>query len=198
MVPPADPEEPHRDEPHGNARGRQRREELLQAAVDYLLTDGLKDFSVRRIAKRAGTTHRIVLYHFESTEKLLREALSAIREPILQQVATADPAAFATQMLNDDSPASEVLTQSVLQAGLDPGRYMDIGRDYVDAYLPLVTDSLPTTIDPETRRDAAALILCTYRGASLDRRSTGDPNRGLRALNLLIRLLRDEFNLNPD
>jgi AcrR family transcriptional regulator len=191
--------DPRPDRAHGtNVRGQQRRQELLQTAVDYLLTDGLQDFSVRQIAKRAGTTHRIVLYHFESTEKLLREALSAIREPILQQLAAADPATFATQMLKGDSPASEVLTQSVLRAGLDPDRYLDIGRDYVDAYLPLITDSLPTTVDPETRLDAAALILCAYRGASLDKRSTGDPERGQRALDLLTRLLQDELNRNND
>ncbi len=162
--------------------------------MDYLLSEGLQDFSVRQIAKRAGTSHRILLYHFESTEKLLREALAAIRAPVLQQLSAADPATFATQMLKDNSPASEVLTQSVLQAGLDPERYGDIGRDYVNAYLPLITDTLPTTVDPETRADIAALVLCAYRGASLDTRSTGEPERGQRALTLLIRLLESELD----
>jgi AcrR family transcriptional regulator len=179
--------------PSGNSRGQQRRQELLQTAVDYLLSEGLQDFSVRQIAKRAGTSHRIVLYHFESTEKLLREALGAIREPILQRLKAADPGTFAAEILREDSPAAEVLTQSVLQAGLDPGRYRDIGRDYVDAYLPLITDNLPAAIDSETRADIAALVLCAYRGASLDKRSTGEPERGERALALLMRLLEDEF-----
>jgi AcrR family transcriptional regulator len=183
------------NEPQRNARGRQRREELLQIASEYLLSEGLRDFSVRQIAKRAGTTHRIVLYHFGSTANLLREALRAIRAPILQRAATAaaDPLALAADVLNDESPASNVLVQSVLQAGLDPDRYRDIGRDYVDAYLPIITDNLPTTIDPQTRSDLAALILCAYRGASLDARSTGEPERGQRALALLADLLRTRY-----
>jgi AcrR family transcriptional regulator len=192
---PTDPKEAHDNEPQGNARGRQRREELLQVTCDYLLSEGLQDFSVRQIAKRAGATHRIVLYHFGSTANLLREALRAIRAPILQRAATAaaDPLAFAADVLNDESPASNVLVQSVLQAGLDPNQYRDIGRDYVDAYLPIITDNLPTTIDPQTRSDLAALILCAYRGAILDARSTGEPERGQRALALLADLLQTRY-----
>jgi AcrR family transcriptional regulator len=191
---PAKDREPNGDPtPSGNARGQQRRRELLRTAVDYLLSEGLQDFSVRQIAKRADTSHRIVLYHFESTEKLLREALGAIREPILQRLKAADPGTFAAEILREDSPAAEVLTQSVLQAGLDPDRYGDIGRDYVDAYLPLITDNLPAAIDSATRADIAALVLCAYRGANLDRRSTGEAERGERALALLVRLLEDEF-----
>jgi AcrR family transcriptional regulator len=179
----------------GNARGEQRREELLQLAVEYLLEEGLNDFSVRQIAKRAGTSHRILLYHFGSTTNLLREALNAIRHPSLQQAAAAgdDPLTFAAQVLQNDTPASKVLAQSVLQAGIDPDRYGDIGRDYVDAYLPIITDALPPTTDPAERADVAALILCAFRGAILDARSTGEPERGQHALALLSRLLASHF-----
>lgn len=48
----------------GSARGEARREQLLEAVTEDLARNGLVDFSLRRAAKAAGTTHKILLYHF--------------------------------------------------------------------------------------------------------------------------------------
>jgi AcrR family transcriptional regulator len=55
-------------------RGRRRRDQFLASTVDYLLSDGLDNFSLRQVAKLAGTSHRMLLYHFGSSAQLLREA----------------------------------------------------------------------------------------------------------------------------
>ncbi|MFC5745730.1 TetR/AcrR family transcriptional regulator [Actinomadura rugatobispora] len=55
-----------------------RREELLDAALDELMSDGQYDVAISRIAKRAGMTSAAVYYHFDSREELL----DALRERI--------------------------------------------------------------------------------------------------------------------
>ena len=44
--------------PAGTPRGEARRRELLDQVVDDLAVNGLLDFSLRRAARAAGTTHR--------------------------------------------------------------------------------------------------------------------------------------------
>lgn len=171
-------------------RGLRRRAELLQVAVDYLLVEGLDDFSLRQVALRAGTTHRLVSYHFGSTSQLLREALAEIRRPILQRgAASSDPLTYAEEVLRDDSPAARVLLHAMLRASVDPEAYEGIGQDYVEAYLPLIERGLPEGLTSARRQQLAALVLCTFRGALLDARSTGDPDRAVEVLSLLRELI---------
>src|ERR671923_1646642 len=65
-------------------RGERRREELLTAVVDHVLEQGVADFSLRRAARAAGTSHRILGYHFGSADELLREVLAEIRRPVIE------------------------------------------------------------------------------------------------------------------
>ena len=43
-----------------------RREELLDAALDYVAEQGFPDFSLRPLAEAIGTSHRMLIHHFES------------------------------------------------------------------------------------------------------------------------------------
>ena len=49
----------------GSPRGEARRRELLDRVTDDLAVNGLVDFSLRRAARAAGTTHKVLLYHFD-------------------------------------------------------------------------------------------------------------------------------------
>src|SRR6266566_1963941 len=67
----------------GSPRGEARRRELLDRVSDDLAVNGLVDFSLRRAARAAGTTHKVLLYHFDGAEDLLAQlengnALAAI------------------------------------------------------------------------------------------------------------------------
>lgn len=55
----------------GSARGEARRQELLERVTDDLATNGLVDFSLRCAARAAGTTHKVLLHHFDSADDLL-------------------------------------------------------------------------------------------------------------------------------
>src|SRR5206468_239848 len=64
----------------GSPRGEARRRELLDRVTDDLAAKGLVDFSLRRAARAAGTTHKVLLYHFDGAEDLLAQAIFQLRE----------------------------------------------------------------------------------------------------------------------
>ncbi len=60
----------------GSSRGEARRRELLERVTDDLAVKGLADFSLRRAARAAGTTHKVLLYYFDGADDLLTQAVS--------------------------------------------------------------------------------------------------------------------------
>lgn len=64
----------------GSRRGEARRRELLDRVADDLAANGLVDFSLRRAARAAGTTHKVLLYHFDGADDLLKQAILELRE----------------------------------------------------------------------------------------------------------------------
>src|SRR5215813_3448642 len=64
----------------GSARGNARRSELLDRVTDDLAVNGLVDFSLRRAARAAGTTHKVLLYYFDSADDLLTQAVHKLRD----------------------------------------------------------------------------------------------------------------------
>src|SRR6266516_4381451 len=64
----------------GSARGEARRRELLDRVTDDLAVNGLVDFSLRRAARAAGTTHKVLLYYFDGADDLLKQAVFRLRE----------------------------------------------------------------------------------------------------------------------
>ncbi len=64
----------------GSARGEARRRELLGRVADDLAVNGLVDFSLRRAARAAGTTHKVLLYYFDGADDLLAQAIFELRQ----------------------------------------------------------------------------------------------------------------------
>jgi len=56
-----------------------RHRELLDRVTDDLAVNGLVDFSLRRAARAAGTTHKVLLYYFDDAD-LLAQAVFRLRE----------------------------------------------------------------------------------------------------------------------
>ena len=56
-------------------RQRSAREQILDAAVDRIASDGIDDVRIARIAMDAGVSSSLVHYHFETRDALLAEAL---------------------------------------------------------------------------------------------------------------------------
>jgi len=56
-----------------------RRSELLNEIVEAFLASGTTELSLRPLAERVGTSARLLIYHFETKEKLVTAALAQIR-----------------------------------------------------------------------------------------------------------------------
>jgi AcrR family transcriptional regulator len=56
-------------------RETSRRDEVAQAATDYVLEHGLVGLSLRPLAAELGTSDRMLLYHFESKDDLVASVL---------------------------------------------------------------------------------------------------------------------------
>lgn len=51
-----------------------RKQDILRAAIGLIVTGGVASFTIRKVADAAGISTGLVLYHFESKEKLIEEA----------------------------------------------------------------------------------------------------------------------------
>jgi AcrR family transcriptional regulator len=64
-----------------------RKDELIESLVAYLLDNGLADLSLRPLAAGTGTSARLLIYHFGSKEALLTEVLEAMQTHVRQSFA---------------------------------------------------------------------------------------------------------------
>jgi AcrR family transcriptional regulator len=75
------------------ARDSSRREELAEAATDYVLEHGLVGLSLRPLAAAIGTSDRMLLYHFAGKDDLVATVLRVSNDRSVADVRTLAPAA---------------------------------------------------------------------------------------------------------
>src|SRR5690554_681750 len=125
-----------------------RAEELLAAAAELVLQNGLQDLSLRALAERLGTSHRMIIYYFGSKEAFLQALLRRLRitEQIRLRGFEASGTSPKAQMLNawDYLASKEMrahfkLLFEVYGAAIrDPERYRDFLDDTVQEWLPML------------------------------------------------------------
>lgn len=162
----------------GSERGLARRRDLLDRVADDVADVGLSDFSLRRAARAAGTTHKVLLYHFASTESLLVEAVRHLRERRIDRglstVAQQRPEGTLAERVQAIWPAlvvaeSRVLRQAIGLSMVDPDRYGELGRGATQQYMPTLLELCPPQWSEQRKLEVAAMILATLRGFLLDR-----------------------------
>jgi AcrR family transcriptional regulator len=186
----------------GTERGEARRQDLLERVVHDLAEHGLVGFSLRRAARAAGTTHKVLLYHFEGADDLLVQAVDRLRERRIDRslAAAAVPpgGTLAARVgalwpvLTDPRYGHRVLEQSTGLAMYDPGRYAKFGREATEQYLPALLSLCPPGWSDARRREVAEMILATLRGLLLDRVTGGDAEGTEAGLRALLRALQHE------
>ena len=182
-------------------RGEARRLELLTRVADDLAINGLADFSLRRAARAAGTTHKVLLYHFESAEDLLGQAVFLLRE---RRVETSLAAASQTPGADTlagrvravwpalASEQSRVLDQAIGLAMYDPARYGELGRTASRQYLPGLLSLCPPGWPQQRKVEVAEMIMATLRGFVVGWLTTGDAAGAEAGLEALARALERE------
>jgi AcrR family transcriptional regulator len=187
----------------GSPRGEARRRELLDRVTADLAVNGLVDFSLRRAARAAGTTHKVLLYHFDGADDLLRQAIFQLRE---RRIASEFGAAMqapgartlaarvraAWPVLLGEAAGRRVLDQALGLAMYDPGRYADLGRDASRQYLHALVAICPRGWSDQRKLEVAEMILATSRGLLADLRTSGDTARAGAGFEALARALERE------
>ncbi|MFE3262068.1 TetR/AcrR family transcriptional regulator [Nocardia sp. NPDC059091] len=176
-----------------------RREELLDRVTDDLVAHGLVDFSLRRAARAAGTTHKVLLYHFSAADDLLVEAIARLRDKRIgaafaapQQQRLSARVQALWQILLDPMTGLRVLDQAIGLAIYDPQRHAALGREASKQYLPLLLSLCPAVWPEQRKREVAQMILAALRGFLIDWLTSGDIAGAEAGLEALVRALERE------
>ena len=167
----------------GSPRGEARRRELLERVSDDLAVNGLVDFSLRRAARAAGTTHKVLLYHFDGADDLLAQAIFQLRERRIGNALAAIAAGPEGQSLAERVRAiwpallgeeSRVLDQAIGLTMYDPMRYGELGRGASQQYLPTLLSICPPQWADQRKLEVAEMILAALRGFLIDWLTSGN------------------------
>lgn len=168
--------------------------------TEDLARNGLVDFSLRRAARAAGTTHKVLLYHFAGAEDLLAQAIQVLRtQRIDNAVAVAASGATLAEkiisvwpVLMDDASGLRVIDQAIGLAMYDPDRYAHLARDASDLYLGALLALCPAGWSDRRKGEVAELVLASMRGFLMEWRTTRDGDRIDAGLAALARALTRE------
>jgi AcrR family transcriptional regulator len=173
----------------GSPRGEARRRELLDRVTDDLAVNGLVDFSLRRAARAAGTTHKVLLYHFDGVDDLLKQAILQLRERRIgnalaaiarqpeEQSLAAQVRAVWTALMGEES---RVLDQAIGLMMYDSTRYAELGRGASQQYLPSLLSLCPPDWSDQRKLEVSEMIMAVLRGFLIDQLTSGN-NAGVEA-----------------
>jgi AcrR family transcriptional regulator len=179
---------------------------LLDSASRALLKQGMGDGSLRTIATRIGTSHRMLIYHFGSADGFWNAVLTHIRENELPQgkdlnlpdnTALADAILRAWEQFSAPQylPVIELLFELYGRAIRDRAKYREFLDHVVTQWLNPLSHAFEQSlaINREQAEIRARLTLAAMRGLLLDLITTGDRRSTSAAIQLLARSM-----VNPD
>ncbi|MFC1432079.1 TetR/AcrR family transcriptional regulator [Streptacidiphilus sp. N1-3] len=185
----------------GSPRGEARRRELLDRVTDDLAVNGLVDFSLRRAARAADTTHKVLLYHFDGADDLLVQAILKLRDRRIDNALAAATRGPTRLPLGEwvrvvwpvlVGAEARVLDQAIGLAMYDSERYAELGRGASQQYLPYLLSVCPEHWSDRRKLEVAEMILATLRGFLVDSRTSGDAEGVAAGFDALVRALDRE------
>jgi AcrR family transcriptional regulator len=159
-------------------RETSRREELAQAATDYVLTHGLLGLSLRPLAADLGTSDRMLLYHFEGKDDLVATVLRVSNDRSVAEIRALPPASDVRRAVLDlwgllASPRLARCQRMYVEAaalglfGLEP--YATVLREANQVWVGALADHLVASGAPsDLAPRAVALLDATLMGFLLD------------------------------
>lgn len=173
-----------------------RRDQLLDASIEYMLKNGVADLSLRPLAAKVGSKARLLIYHFGSKDTLVTEAMIVVRDRVQK--------AFAAMVENGRGhTASQIIWAFwhwstsrqherylrlffevhglALQKPAQYGRYLE---GAVITWVEMMAVVLPARMSLQKRRAMATLAVSTVVGLFLDYLSSGDKKRTSQALEI--------------
>ncbi len=188
----------------GSPRGEARRRELLARVTDDLAANGLVDFSLRRAARAAGTTHKVLLYHFDGVADLLGQAVAELRGRRIGNALTSVAERSAGRSLADgvravwlalveeETQLRRTLDQVIGLSMYDPDRYGALSREASRQYLPVLLSVCPADWSEQRRHQVAEMVLATLRGFLVELSTSRDDSGVAAGFEALVRALERE------
>ena len=175
-----------------------RKEQLLDAAIRYLVANGVANLSLRPLASALGTSARLLIFHFGSKEGLIRDVLGEVQGRLQASVLAIPP---ATPDRPDSTPMKVFWQWATdkpnlaylrllyevqfiaLQNPQEYGRYLQ--RSSLD-WLAVIEQRLP---EPIRTKSMATLCAATFDGLLIETLMSGDLQRTTAALDEFIAML---------
>ena len=185
----------------GSRRGEARRRELLDRVTEDLAVNGLVDFSLRRAARAAGTTHKVLLYYFDGADDLLQQAILELRGRRIERgVAAAIEGPDARTLAGRVraiwpvlvGEGAQVLDQAIGLTLYDSKRYAELGRDASEQYVPALLALCPDGWSQRRKLEVAEMIMAVLRGFVVHWRTSGDTTGIDAGFEALVRALDRE------
>ena len=175
------------------------RASLRDQAVDYVLSNGVGDLTLRPLAKALRTNARMLLYHFGSREGLMRQILAGLRERGDARIQAWFQSGKKPRTLPEflhwywkqmsasrARPAVRLIFELYALALRNPREYPGVLEDPL-AHWQMLTEK--AGIASEVNAAEATLLLAASRGLLLDLCATGDRARVGRAMDMLVQLV---------
>lgn len=156
----------------------ERRVQLVSAAIDVMIEEGVERASTHRIAARAGVSQGIVHYAFDDKDALIEAVIEAVAQRIRETLAEPPgaPAGSLADLLRafwnhvEATPDLQLLQYELTtHAVRDPEKSWLARRQY-DEYLAIIESAFGATghdSDPATRRRQARIVLAALDGLIL-------------------------------
>lgn len=174
-----------------------KKEELLERYLAAAIEVGALDFSINAIAKRIGTSGRMLVYHFGSKQELERQIISLLETRLREklwsfQSVSLEGADCPAQPLLEmwkhlTSPEMHgllkltmLLNQRAIQGDPETQHFIEQeSQKWVDSLFNLTND-----------KTTALLLFHLFQGAILDFLTTGNAQRGQQAIETFTATLR--------
>jgi AcrR family transcriptional regulator len=178
----------------------ERKDELITAAKLYLLRNGVADLSLRPMAKALRTSARLLLFHFESKEKLLQCVLDSLQRDVqVSFVQSIDATRHAHQSVMKsfwlwathpkNLPSLRLLYEVNFIAIQNPRVFSRYLANSSLNWRDVIQQALPTPLRSER---FATLCGAVFDGLLIELISSGDVKRTTKALDTFVSMLRRE------
>jgi AcrR family transcriptional regulator len=178
----------------------ERRQELIEKALEDFLKHGLAGLSLRPLAGRIGSSARLLVYHFGSKDGLIAAVMEEVRARTqasfmastagsTRGVRKGVMAKFWAWIIHPANvPYMRLLFEVQALALQNPAVYARYLEGGSSSWLELIESSLPPS---QSNRAQATLCAAVIDGLLLEYLSTGDRRRTTSALELFTRMMLD-------
>ena len=173
----------------------QKRQELLDRCLAAAIELGTLDSSINQIAKRVGTSGRMLVYHFGSKQELDRQIISRLELHIREQMwsfqATTNsdnklPTGYLIEMwehlispeMSGFTNLTMELNQRAIQGDLDTRIFLEVE-----------TQKWIAALAQQFGEDISRSLFHLFQGAILDYKTTGNIDRGRQTIEAFIKSL---------